>query len=160
MPDAVENKALEIVIDDGSQRIPIKNKDGEEIGVFFFRPTDIAIINRYNESVGKIDDVVKPLEDINISATGEAEDSTDEAAVKALNEAEKRLFDLCDYIFGGNMSEAFFGKMHPFSPVGGEFYFEKALTAVGSFISGQFDAETAKISKRVSKYTGKYQRKK
>lgn len=160
MADAVENKALEIVIDDGSQRIPIKNKDGEEIGVFFFRPTDIAIINRYNESVGKIDDVVKPLEDINISATGEAEDITDEAAVSALNEAEKRLFDLCDYIFGGNMSEAFFGKMHPFSPVGGEFYFEKALAAVGAFISAQFNQETAKISKRVTKYTGKYQRKK
>lgn len=156
----VQNKTLEIVVDDGSQRVPIRNKEGDEIGVFFFRPTDVAIISRYNESVSKIDDVVKPLEDINISATGEAEDSTDEAAVKALNEAEKRLFDLCDYIFGGNMSEAFFGKMHPFSPVGGEFYFEKALTAVGSFISGQFDAETAKISKRVSKYTGKYQRKK
>lgn len=160
MAEEKKQAALKIVIDDGSQRIPIENMNGDEIGVFYFHPTDVAIINRYNESVSKIDDVVKPLEDINISATGEAEDSTDEAAVKALNEAEKRLFDLCDYIFGGNMSEAFFGKMHPFSPVGGEFYFEKALTAVGSFISGQFDAETAKISKRVSKYTGKYQRKK
>ena len=48
---AEENKvnAMEIVIDDGSQWVPIKNKQGEEIGIFKFRPTDIAIIKRFND---------------------------------------------------------------------------------------------------------------
>lgn len=148
-------KPMEIVIDDGSVKVPIKNQEGDELGVFYFRPTDIAIIQRYNNAADRIDEVIEPISSINIGADGTA-DPTDEEALKAMDEAEKRLFDLCDYIFGGNMSEAFFGKMHPFSPVGGEFYFEKALKQLGTFIGAQFDKETVKISSRVSKYTAKY----
>ena len=47
----------EIVIDDGSRRVPINNKFGEEIGVFYFRPTDIGMIDRYNKMAEKFPDV-------------------------------------------------------------------------------------------------------
>lgn len=151
MAEDIKQTSMEIVVDDGSQRIPIKNMAGDEIGVFYFRPTDIGIIQRYNEATAKFDDVVAPLEGVGISADGTAEEN-DKAASDALNEAEKRLFELCDYIFDGNMSEAFFGKMHPFSPVNGVFYCENALNKVGAFISAQFEQETKKINKRMSKY--------
>ena len=59
-----------------------------------------------------------------------------------MKEAETRLYAACDKLFGGNMSEAFFGKMHPFSPVNGRFYCENALSAVGQYISKQFARET------------------
>ncbi len=154
-----ENKKLngiaEIVIDDGSVEVPIKNKRGDVIGVFFFRPTDIGIIERYNKIVGTFDEIVAPLESVNIQADGTAEEH-DAAAQAALKEAEKRLYDACDFMFGGNMSEAFFGKMHPFSPVGGVFYCEKAIEAVGRYISAQFTRETAKIANRVNRYTHGY----
>lgn len=81
------------------------------------------------------------------------EDLSDEESITALKEAEKRLYDAVDYLFDGNMSKAFFGRMHPFSPVGGRFYCESAIEHVGQFISARFDAETEKISKRVEKYT-------
>ena len=54
------------------------------------------------------------------------------------------------------MSEAFFGKMHPFSPVNGRFYCENALDAVGKYISSQFDREVTKINNRVNRYTHGY----
>ena len=41
-----------IVVDDGSVKESIKNKHGDEIGVFYFRPTDIGIIDRYNKVAG------------------------------------------------------------------------------------------------------------
>lgn len=151
--------ALEIVVDDGSQRIPIKNLAGDEIGVFYFRPTDIGIIQRYNDTVSKFDEIVAPLENVDITAEGTAE-AGDAAAMEAIKEAEKRLFEACDYIFDGNMSEAFFGKMHPFSPVGGVFYCETALNKVGTFIATQFEQETTKINKRLNQYVGKYGKKK
>ncbi len=153
-----ENKqviGLEIAVDDGSQRVPINNKFGEEIGVFYFRPTDLKIIERYNETVAKFDEILAPLEAVNINTDGTA-DEDDMTALNALNEAEKRLYEACDYIFDGNMSEAFFGKMHPFSPVNGVFYCETVLNAVGSFIAAQFSQETTKINKRLDKYVGKY----
>lgn len=155
MSEKNKQAALEIVVDDGSQRVPIRNVAGDEIGVFYFHPTDVGIIQRFNETMSKFDDIVAPLEQVDINSDGTA-DTNNDAAIEALGEAEKRLFEACDYIFGGNMSTAFFGKMHPFSPIGGVFYCESVLDKVGNFIAAQFEQETVKINNRLKKYVGKY----
>ena len=147
------NNPMEIVIDDGSERVPIKNLSGEEIGVFYFRPTDIGIIDRYNKIAKEFGGITEPLERAEIGPDGTVEDLSDEESIAALKEAEERRCKAVDYLFGGNMSEAFFGRMHPFSPVGGRFYAENVLDAVGSFIEARFDTETEKIAKRTAKYT-------
>ena len=134
-----------ITVDDGSRRVPIHNIHGEEIGVFYFHPTDIGIIERYNRMVDSFDEITKPLEKF-----GGEDSEADQAA--ALREAEKRLYEAVNGLFGGDAAGAFFGGMHPFSPVGGAFYCEAVLKAVGNYISGQFDAETAKFSSRAGKY--------
>ena len=79
-------------------------------------------------------------------------------AVEALREAEKRLYEAVDKLFAGNMSEAFFGRMNPFSPVGGRFYCELAIEAVGEYITKEFGRETAAMNKRVASYTGRYEK--
>jgi len=139
-----------LVVDDGAVRVGINNQFGDEIGVFYFYPTDIGIIKRFNEVADKFKDVVKPLENVSIGADGKAQDDAD---VKALTEAENNLFELCNYLFGGDFAKAFFGKMNPFSPVNGKFYAEIALDVVSKYISDKFDAETKKITARVEKYT-------
>ena len=149
------DKFNEIVIDDGSVRVPIRNKMGQEIGVFFFRPTDVGIIERFNELADDFDKITAPLESVNINPDGTV-DENDDAELAALKEAEGLLYDACDRLFDGNMSEAFFGKMHPFSPVNGHFYCESALEAVGNYISNIFGAELKKINTRVAKYTHGY----
>lgn len=146
---------MEIVVDDGSVRVPIKNLYGEEIGVFRFRPTDVGMIDRYNAMAADFDKITEPLESVNIEADGTV-DENDEAGFAALKEAQRRLYEACDYMFGGNMSEAFFGQMHPFSPVDGRFYCEQALERVGTFIGKQFDTEVEKVKSRVAKYTHGY----
>ncbi len=147
---------MEITVDDGSQRVPIKNKFGEEVGVFYFRPTDIGIVDRYNKMADRFDEITAPLEHISIAPDGGTVDGATQEEVDALHEAEKRLYQAVDYMFGGNMAEAFFGKMHPFSPVNGVFYCETAIEAVGKYISAQFEQETRKVTKRVSRYTDGY----
>ena len=126
-------QALKIVVDDGSVEVPIKNKQGDTLGVFYFRPTDMGMIDRYNQLAGDFEKITAPLENQDIHPDGTTDE--DEAAQAALHEAQQRLYEACNKLFGGNMSEAFFGKMHPFSPVGGRFYCENALEAVGSYIS-------------------------
>lgn len=146
-----------ITVDDGSERVPVLNKKGEEIGVFYMRPTDVGIIDRCNTVAKEFEKITAPLEHIDIRADGTA-DETDEAAVHALKEAEANLYRACDYLFGGEMSEAFFGKMNPFSPINGHFYCENALSAVTQYISARFDTEIQKINGRVEKYTGAYRK--
>ena len=117
-----------IVVDDGSVRESIRNKHGDEIGVFYFRPTDIGIIDRYNKVATEFDKITAPLENVNINADGTVDEKND-AEMNAMREAEQKLFEACDYLFGGNMSEAFFGKMHPFSPVNGRFYLKNCSSS-------------------------------
>lgn len=152
-----DKKVMKIVVDDGSIRVPIENTAGEEIGAFTFRPTDIGIVKRYNESAEKFASVVEPLDGAGINPDGTADESID-GSIEAITEAENRLYDLCNYIFGGDMAGAFFGKMNPFSPVGGKFYCEIAIENLGKFITAQFDEETKKVSTRVNNYTDRYKK--
>ncbi len=152
MTDNITNMNLKITVDDGYQRVPINNKYGDEIGVFYFNPTDIGIIERYNTLADKFNAITEPLEAVE-SIEGESADELEARQLKALDEAKKRLYEAVDELFGGNAAEAFFGKVHPFSPVGGNFYCETVLQTVGQFINEQFDVETKKMNERVKKYT-------
>lgn len=142
--------ALSIVVDDGFVHVPMYNMHGDKIGEFSFQPTDVDIVNRFNESMEKFDDVVAPL-------TAEAEKEDGEAdSIEALNEARDRLFKLCDYIFNTDTGSSLFGRMHPFSPVNGKFYCEEVFDKLGAFIQAQFGEETKKVNDRMKKYVGKY----
>lgn len=155
MAENITNIQNDIIVDDGSVRVPIKNKQGDEIGVFFFRPTDVGIVDRFNSMVSDFDQITAPLESVNINPDGTV-DEKNEAEFKAMQEAEQNLYAACDKLFGGNMAEAFFGKMHPFSPINGRFYCENALEAVGNYISRQFAREVKKVNARVERYTHGY----
>lgn len=144
-----------IVLEDDNERveIPIVNQRGEEIGIFRFNPTDINIVNRYNEVADKFEEAVQPLINANISANGEGDDKT---SVELLDEAADKMIELMDYVLDGNSREAFFKKTHVFTPMGGKFYCEKVYEAIGKFIEQEFDEEVKKLNTRVSKHTHGY----
>lgn len=149
--DKVKN--FGIVVDDGTVKEVIRNKYGQEVGVFYFVPTDLNMSDRYDEVVKKIPEITKPLGNIDINPDGS---TNEESAKETMAEAVRKLYEACDYLFGGNYSEAFFGKVHPFAPCNGKFYCENALEAVGNYIGSRFDHEFAKIDDRVAKYTHGY----
>ena len=148
MSEDIKNLSMNIVVDDGSRRVPILNTSGEEIGAFTFRPTDIGIIQRYNELVARFDEIVGPLQT--------AADADEAGVAKALEQAGARLSDAVNALFGSEgAADAFFGRMNPFSPVNGAFYCAQVLDAVGAFIGAQFDQETAKFSENAKKYANR-----
>lgn len=148
-------KPVGIVVDDGYRRVPIYNVDGEETGYFRFNPTDFNIINRYNSMVKNFDAIVEPLMGVPDAPEGE-DDGNDGLRLEAMEQAKERLYEAVNTLFDADAASAFFGKVHPFSPVDGRFYCEVVLEAVGKYISDQFKQETAKIERRMSKYTKKY----
>ena len=152
---ANENKPLGIVIDDGYRRIPLTNRDGLEVGYFYFNPTDFNIINRYNDLVSNFEYILEPLNSIP-DAPENSSDEYNGEHIEAVEKAKERLFEAIDNLFQADASKAFFGKVHPFSSWDGRFYCEIVIEAVGKFISEQMKRETAKLNKRVEKYTKKY----
>jgi hypothetical protein len=150
-----KNINMAITVDDGSRRVPIKNTSGEEIGAFTFHPTDIGIIERYNKLAGEFDGITAPLEAIS-GGEGEDIDITDAKYAEALTEAKARLCAAVDRLFGSDgAAEAFFGRLHPFSPVNGEFYCTQVLNAVGEYIGRQFETETARFSAKAKQYANR-----
>lgn len=150
----MSEKELQIIVDDGFRKIPIKNGYGDEIGVFYFNPTDVAIVDRYNEIAKTFGTITEPL------AEPVPEGLSDEDQMNFIIEQKKkatdRLYEACNKLFGGDFASAFFGKTDPFSPVDdGVFYCEKALESVGKFISAQYDEKVEKMSERVQKYTNR-----
>lgn len=140
-----------ITLDDGLKRVPIRNTLGQEIGAFFFRPTDLGMVDRFNEAVSRFSEVTELLDRLPEDDEGRV-DMNLPGTAQILRTAREKLFELCDYAFGGKMSDAFFGSMDPFSPVNGNLYCMNVLTALGDFISGQFQRETEKLNSRVKKY--------
>ena len=148
----MKNLNFAITVDDGSRRVPILNMDGEEIGAFRFHPTDIGIIERYNRMAEQFDAITEPLEGLNLDGEDSA-DLTSPSVTAALGEAQGRLYEAVNRLFASDgAAEAFFGTMHPFSPVNGEFYATQVLQKVGAFIGEQFDTETKAMSKKARKY--------
>ena len=150
MAEVKKPMALNITVDDGSRRVPITNTEGEEIGVFTFRPTDLGLVERFNRLVEDFNRVIEPLENVDVS---DSFDITDPALRSALSEAERRVRVAVNDLFASDSAaEAFFGRMYPFSPVNGEFYVTQVLQKVGAFIGAQFDTETKALSKKAKKY--------
>ena len=147
---------MTIVVDDGSRRVPIQNKDGEEIGAFTFRPTDMGIIKRYNDLVDRADSIFEPLTELSGGMDETEVDLSDPRYVQALDEAGKRLREAVNALFDSDgAAQAFFGHMDPFSPVNGAFYCAQVLDAVGAFIGAQFEQETARFSENAKKYANR-----
>ena len=145
--------ADEFVVEDGIQRIPVYNQDHEQIGLFKFNPTDINIVNRYNEVADQFDDVIAPLKDAGVTKDGEG---TDDESIELINEAEKRLIELLDYMLGSDSREAFFTKVHAFTPVNGNFYCENVFKSIGSFIEKKHDVEINRLHARIENHTHGY----
>ena len=152
MASNMKNTNFAITVDDGSRRVPILNTEGEEIGAFRFHPTDLGIIERFNRLADRFASITEPLEAIPLDGDGAA-DLEDPKLAEALKEAEKRLSEAVNELFNSDdAAAAFFGRMHPFSPVNGEFYATQVLEKVGAFIGAQFDTETKAMSKKARKY--------
>jgi len=151
MAEDIKNLNTVITVDDGSRRVPIRNTYGEEIGAFTFRPTDVGIIQRYNDMVKRFDAVIEPLQ----ALEGDV-DLEDPRYAEAITEATRRVYDEVNALFASaDAAEGFFGRMNPFSPVNGEFYCAGVLNAVGEYISQAFDTETAKFSEKAKTYANR-----
>lgn len=145
--DIKKNQAIDLGLDDGTECVKLRNRFGEEIGSFMFRPSDTAIVDRYEEIQKDLDKITEPIE------KAIAGNSSDTEYFKALKEAKKRLYKALDYLFDAPVSTECFGHMDPFAPVKGRFYCEIVIETLGRFIEERFGAETKAVNDHISKYT-------
>ena len=139
-----------IKIDDGTREYTLVDTYGREFCKLYLRPSDYSIMDRYNTLLEDLESVLAPLADIGVTAEGEAasDDKDDWAKFKAV-EAEiiRRLSVVLD-----TDASVIFEKRNAFSPVGGRFFCEVVLEALGEVIAGAIKEESAKTQARLGKY--------
>ncbi len=138
-----------IIIDDGTREYRVENKFGKVICTLHFRPGDISIAERYREMRDLFAEIVKPLAELDIKADGTA---IDDAAMDALHNADLALRKALGRLLDSDDAADIFTERNPFSSVGGRFFCEIVLDALGEIV-GEVMAEEAEASaKRTAKY--------
>lgn len=132
----------ELLIDSGLVTYNIKDQDGREFGTFTFNPSDTDIVKRYEKVIGR-------LEKLEIPEPKDGENP--------FEEVDKVIYEQIDYLLNGNVAEAFFSIMGPFSPLAsGRFFIESVLDAIGQAIQNETGERVEKIAGKIKKHTSKY----
>lgn len=127
---------------DGLKRLSI---NGNENRIITINPTDIAVINRYNEVVPQLDELnekYKNTDNISVDKTAEI-----------ISELDRKAREFIDYIIGSPVSDTVFGTANCLSFAGGQTIFENFLTAYMEYMTPAIKSEYEKSKKRVEKYT-------
>mgnify|MGYP007069861085 CR=1 FL=1 len=142
-------ETLKITIDDGTREIPVVNTFGQPVCTIHFRPADYSIFDRYKDFAKDFEDIVKPLENVGITNNGEAAVDDGWQIIKQVEgEIIQRFNDLLDT----DDAAEIFAKRNAFSSVGGKFFCEVVLDALGDIIVEAVDEERKKSDERMKKY--------
>lgn len=139
----------QIIIDDGTREYQITNQYGQEICRVHFRPGDVSLVSRYKKMREDFHKIIAPLAELNITAEGEA---ADDAGLEALNKADANFRETLNKLLDSNDVADIFKKRNPFSSVGGRFFCEVVLEALGTVIREVAAEEAAASEKRIAKY--------
>ena len=144
-----DTKKRRIVIDDGTKELIVENAYGQEICKLHVRTGDYSILDRYNDMIKDLPQVVEPLQNANIKndGTGKFEDDW-----KIIKEVEDRLIQKLAEFFDADEVRQIFKKRNAFSVIGGTFFFEHVLDALGAEMARVIGEETEASAKRMSKY--------
>lgn len=150
--DVEENtapKPLCAIIDDGTREIALKNQFGALICKIHIRPADYSIVDRYDDFVSSFSKITSPLAGLDIARDGTVAFDREWEVLKSVEAEIKARFNA---LFDMDEADAIFEKRHAFSSVGGKFFCERVLTALGNAIVEAVNAEIEQVKARTAKY--------
>lgn len=164
----------QIRVNDGSKTYQIVNQNDEELGVFRFNPTDMGMLEKYNDVVERISKVLQGLEEggteTPVLPGTEGEEGTPAdagenpaAAVSLLSRRTKEAMDeikaAVDELFGYDTG-SFWAVCSPLTPLSnGQFFIENVMDAVAQVIEKEMGQRAKKVQSKMRAYTDKYRRK-
>ena len=139
-------------VDDGTREVTLVNTYGKLICRLHFRTGEIAIVDRFNALTDDLPKIMEPLQRVNINADGSAADENDGWVI--LKQVENLLKRRINALLDMDEADEIFKTRSPFSSIGGVFFVERVLNALGDAITAQIREETALSQARIAKYTG------
>jgi len=137
-------------IDDGTREVTLVNTYGKVICRIHFRTGELAIMDRFNELTADLPKIVEPLERVDMNADGSAVDNNEGWAV--LKQVEGTIKQRINTLLDTDEADKIFATRNPFSSIGGVFFVEHVLNALGEAITAQIKEEAALSQARIAKY--------
>ena len=144
------NDALfKIAIDDGTKRYTLVNKFDKPICDIFIRPSDLSILDRYKTLTADFEKIIKPLKAISLKTDGTVSFDEEWKILKAVEAELKRRINI---MFDMDEADAIFATRVPFYTVGGKFFCEIVIEAIGGIITAEVEHEAELTKQRLEKY--------
>lgn len=137
-------------VDDGTREITLVNTYGKVICRIHFRTGELAIMDRFNALTEDLPNIIAPLEHVNMNADGTADDNADNWAV--IKRVEGNVKQRINALLDTDEADEIFKTRSPFSSIGGVFFVEHVLKALGDAIVAQIEEESALSQARIAKY--------
>ena len=136
--------------------------DNDDSRIIELNTSDLNILARLKETYPKLvalaDNAFKNLPEVDV-VDENYDFITDEntgKVIDALEDADKQMRELVDYIFDSNVSEICAPGGSMYDPINGKFRFEHIIETLAALYETEVSSEMNKISTRVSKHTDKY----
>ena len=127
-------------------------RNGKDVGVIYFDPTDSAILSRLNDIREDIKVMHEELRDY------AATEHTQDEQFDKIKELDHILRGKIDYAFDYPCSEVVFGNSFVFTSKGGVTQLEQFIDGAAKIITNAIDKETKAAQKRQAKYLDRYKK--
>ena len=138
--------------------------DHDDSRVIELNTSDLGILSRLRETYPKLIELANTAFKDVPEVDSQAEDydfATDTATtsmIDALENADKKMRELIDYIFDSDVSDICVPSGSMYDPINGAFRFEHIIDKLSALYETNISAEMSSISQRVKKHTDKYVR--
>lgn len=147
---AKPNGKTVFAVDDGTREVTLVNTYNKVICRLHFRTGELAIMDRFNALTEDLPKIVEPLERINLTPDGNTEENGDSWAI--LKQVEGSIKQRINALLDMDEADEIFKTRSPFSSIGGVFFVEHVLNALGDAITAQIKEEAALSQARIAKY--------
>ncbi len=130
-----------LVVNTGAMLIDVENEKGRKIGEFEIIPTDVDILNRYEQ----------------VADFFNAVEFSESPETKELMDFAEKIKEQFDFLFNYKVSDGLFSQCSPLTILtNGDFYFENVMEGIVGLIEKITDQRVKKKIAKVRKATAKY----
>lgn len=132
--------------------------DGDDNRILELDISDMNIIVRLRDGYEKLESLMKQINDLQISDTGDIKTDVTELG-NVVEDIDTQMRNILDEIFDSNVSEICAPSGSMYDMFNGEYRFEHILEVLTPLYENNIDEEYEKMKKRVQKHTDKYVKK-
>lgn len=143
-----------ILSEDILETVRIKDHTGKVLSEFSFNPSDVNIVDRYDEFINKFETLRDEIAAYEESSEKSGDYDKERDKLHLIN---KKIHEAINRLVNADVADSIFSVMGALSPLpSGDYYFTFIVEQIGQKIQNATGARMKKIDMKIRKHTAKY----